>query len=103
MSGQVLVIGGGPAGLTAAYELARLGVAPVVLEQSQHLGGIARTEEYRGYRFDIGGHRFYTRVAEVEASRAVQVEAWRAAQVEASRAVQVVVAQEVVPPTRVQA
>ena len=62
---QVVVIGAGPAGLTAAYELARRKVAVTVLEQDQQVGGIARTVNYRGYRFDIGGHRFFTKVAVV--------------------------------------
>jgi protoporphyrinogen oxidase len=58
----VVIVGAGPAGLTAAYELVKRGVRPLVLEKSGHVGGIARTETYRGYRFDIGGHRFYTKV-----------------------------------------
>lgn len=62
-----LIIGAGPAGLTAAYELSRLGILPDVLEQSSHMGGISRTEAYKGYLFDIGGHRFYTKVPEIEA------------------------------------
>lgn len=61
-----VVIGAGPAGLTAAYELAREGIPTTVLEKSHQVGGIARTETYRGYRFDIGGHRFYTKVKEVQ-------------------------------------
>lgn len=61
-----VIIGGGPAGLTAAYELTKRGVRPTVFEQSEKLGGISRTETYKGYRFDIGGHRFYTKVREVE-------------------------------------
>ncbi|MBM3889524.1 MAG: FAD-dependent oxidoreductase, partial [Verrucomicrobia bacterium] len=61
-----VIIGAGPAGLTAAYDLARRGHRVVVLEKSDKVGGIARTETYRGYRFDIGGHRFHTRVAEVQ-------------------------------------
>lgn len=61
----VLIAGGGPAGLTAAYDLARAGVPVVVCERHNTVGGLARTEVYRGYRFDIGGHRFYTRVPEV--------------------------------------
>jgi len=56
-----VVIGGGPAGLAAAHALALAGRRPVVLEAGPLLGGLARTEVYRGYRFDIGGHRFYTR------------------------------------------
>jgi protoporphyrinogen oxidase len=63
-----VIIGAGPAGLTAAYELARLG-APhkvILLEESDQVGGIARTEVYKGFRFDIGGHRFFTKVKEVD-------------------------------------
>jgi protoporphyrinogen oxidase len=62
----VVIIGGGPAGLTAAYELMKNGVKSIVLEQSDKVGGISRTETYKGYRFDIGGHRFFTKVSEVE-------------------------------------
>ncbi|MBC7256115.1 MAG: NAD(P)/FAD-dependent oxidoreductase [Chloroflexi bacterium] len=61
-----MIIGGGPAGLTAAYELTRHAQHTLVLEATAHLGGLARTETYRGYRFDIGGHRFYTRIPEVQ-------------------------------------
>jgi protoporphyrinogen oxidase len=62
---HVVVIGAGPAGLTAAYELARRKVAVTVLEKDDQVGGIARTVSYRGFRFDIGGHRFFTKVAVV--------------------------------------
>lgn len=58
----VVIIGAGPAGLTAAYELVKQQVHPLVLEQADRVGGISRTEEYKGYRFDIGGHRFYTKI-----------------------------------------
>ena len=61
-----VVIGGGPAGLTAAYVLARRGRSPIVLEKDIQVGGIARTVEYKGFRFDIGGHRFFTKVGSVQ-------------------------------------
>ena len=62
----VVVIGAGPAGLTAALELVRRGRAVTVLEASDQIGGISRTEVRDGWRFDIGGHRFFTKVPEVE-------------------------------------
>ncbi|MCB1018774.1 MAG: NAD(P)/FAD-dependent oxidoreductase [Bryobacterales bacterium] len=62
----VIVLGAGPAGLTAAYELTKAGVESIVLERDDVVGGIARTVEYKGYRFDIGGHRFFTKVKPVE-------------------------------------
>ena len=64
---KVIIMGGGPAGLTAAYELAKVGIKPIVLEMGARVGGIARTEVFNGYRMDIGGHRFFTKVDEVEA------------------------------------
>jgi protoporphyrinogen oxidase len=66
MDHQPVVIGAGPAGLTAAHELVRWGIRPLVLEKSDKVGGLARTESYGGYRFDIGGHRFFTKVEEVQ-------------------------------------
>ncbi|MDJ0846241.1 NAD(P)/FAD-dependent oxidoreductase [Crocosphaera sp.] len=60
-----VVIGGGPAGLTAAYQLAKHGVHSVTLEKGDRVGGISRTETYKDYRFDIGGHRFFTKVPQV--------------------------------------
>jgi protoporphyrinogen oxidase len=62
----VAVLGGGPAGLTAGYLLAKQGKPVVVLEASDQVGGIARTEVRDGYRFDLGGHRFFTKVKEVD-------------------------------------
>jgi len=62
----VVVLGGGPAGLTAGYLLAKQGKPVVVLESSDQVGGIARTEVRDGYRFDLGGHRFFTKVKEVD-------------------------------------
>jgi protoporphyrinogen oxidase len=65
---RVVVIGAGPAGLTAAYVLAtRHGLAPTVLEADDVVGGLSRTVERDGWRFDIGGHRFFTKVPEVQA------------------------------------
>jgi protoporphyrinogen oxidase len=62
----VVIIGAGPAGLTAAYELAKAGVRSTILEKDTVVGGIARTVNYKGYRFDIGGHRFFTKVTLVD-------------------------------------
>lgn len=61
-----VVIGGGPAGLTSAYQLAKHGIHSVILERGDRVGGISRTETYKDYRFDIGGHRFFTQVPEVQ-------------------------------------
>ena len=58
----LLIAGAGPAGLTAAYEASRLGWHPLVLEADDQVGGLARTVNYHGYRFDIGGHRFFSKV-----------------------------------------
>src|SRR5271155_4319420 len=63
---QIVIIGAGPAGLTAAYEFARHGRTGVVLEADSVVGGIARTVERDGYRFDIGGHRFFSKVTQIE-------------------------------------
>lgn len=59
---EVTIIGAGPAGLTAAYELSKLGLHPTVIEADNQVGGLSRTVNYRGYRFDIGGHRFFSKV-----------------------------------------
>ncbi|MDG2304731.1 MAG: NAD(P)-binding protein [Candidatus Binatia bacterium] len=63
---DTLIIGAGPAGLTAADKLTRLGHGAHVLESTHAVGGISRTVNYRGYRFDIGGHRFFSKMKKVE-------------------------------------
>jgi protoporphyrinogen oxidase len=62
----VVIAGAGPGGLTAAYELTKRGEHPVVLEADEVVGGISRTVLRDGWRFDLGGHRFFTKVDEVE-------------------------------------
>ena len=65
---ETLIIGAGPAGLTTAYELTKAGRSVAVVERDPvYVGGISRTVNYKGYRFDIGGHRFFSKSAEVEA------------------------------------
>ncbi len=62
-----VVIGAGPAGLTAAYELERHGIVSTILEaDTERVGGISQTAQYKGYRFDIGGHRFFSKNKDVE-------------------------------------
>jgi protoporphyrinogen oxidase len=63
----VVIAGAGPGGLTAAYQLTKRGGRPVVLEADSVVGGISRTVVRDGWRFDLGGHRFFTKVPEVEA------------------------------------
>jgi protoporphyrinogen oxidase len=63
---RVVVCGAGPAGLTAAYLLAQKGYAVTVLEADSIVGGISRTARYKDYRFDIGGHRFFTKIPAVQ-------------------------------------
>ncbi|WP_438728535.1 NAD(P)/FAD-dependent oxidoreductase [Parasphingorhabdus sp. DH2-15] len=63
---DVAVIGAGPAGLTAAYLLSKKGYSVTVIEKDEkYVGGISRTVEFEGYRFDIGGHRFFSKSQEV--------------------------------------
>jgi protoporphyrinogen oxidase len=61
-----IVLGGGPAGLTAGYLLGKAGRDVVVLEAEEQVGGLAKTVEVDGYRFDLGGHRFFTKSVEVD-------------------------------------
>ena len=63
---KVIVIGGGPAGLTASYELCKAGLKSIVLEKDNIVGGLSRTASYNGFLFDIGGHRFFTKVKAVD-------------------------------------
>ncbi len=62
---EILIIGAGPAGLTAAWEANKHGLKTLILEGDKEVGGISRTVERNGWRFDIGGHRFFTKVDEV--------------------------------------
>ena len=65
-SAGVAVLGGGPAGLTAAYVLGLRGRRATVYEADGVVGGIAKTVEFKGYRFDLGGHRFFTKLAPIQ-------------------------------------
>src|SRR6476660_4741606 len=67
MKTRVAIIGAGPAGLTAGYLLSKEAMDVVVLEADpRYVGGISRTVTYKGYHFDIGGHRFFSKSSEVE-------------------------------------
>ncbi len=63
---HTVVIGGGPGGLTPAYILSKEGHAVTVFEATDALGGISQTAQYKGFRFDIGGHRFFTKIPPVQ-------------------------------------
>src|ERR1700749_4573509 len=64
---KAVIVGAGPAGLTAAYELSKNREPVVVLESDpEYVGGISRTVKYKGFRFDIGGHRFFSKSREIE-------------------------------------
>lgn len=62
---KVIIIGAGPAGLGAAYKLCKKGIKPIILEESQYIGGISRTHRYNGNSIDLGGHRFFTKSKDV--------------------------------------
>jgi len=59
---HTLIAGAGPAGLTAAYELRQLGLGSTIVEADNQVGGLSQTVNYKGFRFDIGGHRFFSKV-----------------------------------------
>jgi protoporphyrinogen oxidase len=62
MKKQVVIVGAGPAGLTAGLELTRAGVGDVtILEATQDIGGLSKTVNHKGNRIDIGGHRFFSK------------------------------------------
>ena len=63
---HVVIMGAGPAGLTAAYQLTKVGITSTVLEKDSVVGGLSRTASYKNYSFDIGGHRFFTKVKAVD-------------------------------------
>lgn len=63
---NIVVIGAGPAGLTAAFQLEKYGVSSTIIEADEQVGGISRTAQKDGWRFDIGGHRFFTKVKQVD-------------------------------------
>ena len=66
MKTNVVIIGAGPAGLTAAYLLSKNEISVTVLEADPvYVGGISRTATYKGFHFDIGGHRFFSKSKEV--------------------------------------
>lgn len=63
---KVVIMGGGPAGLAAGYELSKAGHQVTVVEKASQVGGISKTVNKNGYRFDLGGHRFFTKIDEVQ-------------------------------------
>lgn len=67
MSRKIIIIGGGPSGLTAAYLCGKKSVPTICYEADTILGGISRTIEHKGFRFDVGGHRFFTKIDPVQA------------------------------------
>lgn len=67
MNKQVLILGAGPAGLSCAHGLCGLGVKPQIWDRNEVVGGLCRTTSFKGFRFDVGPHRFFTRNDEVDA------------------------------------
>jgi len=66
MGSEAIILGGGPAGLAAAHELTRAGQKPLVVDRDQAPGGLCRTVEFKGFLFDVGGHRFLTKYPEIQ-------------------------------------
>lgn len=62
---KIFVLGGGPCGLSAAWELSKYGYDVTVIEKEQRAGGLCITNDYKGYRFDLGGHRFISKNKEL--------------------------------------
>ena len=63
---KVVIIGAGPAGLSVAYYLLKnTEIKPIILEESEYIGGISRTHNHNGNRMDLGGHRFFTKSDDV--------------------------------------
>ena len=62
---KVIILGAGPAGLSAGLELAKKGYKPIIIDKDSQVGGISKTLEYKGYRFDLGPHRFFTKSDEI--------------------------------------
>jgi len=62
---DVIIFGAGPAGLAAADKLVKNKKKVLIVEKEDQVGGISKTKEYKGYRFDLGGHRFFTKSKEV--------------------------------------
>ncbi|MBU1122033.1 MAG: NAD(P)/FAD-dependent oxidoreductase [Candidatus Omnitrophota bacterium] len=65
-SKKVVIVGAGPAGLAAAYELCRNNVSVFIIEKESRAGGICKTIEYKGFKFDVGPHRFFTKAKFIE-------------------------------------
>jgi protoporphyrinogen oxidase len=61
-----VILGGGPAGISAAEALAERNITSLILEKDRQVGGLCKTVKYRGFRFDIGGHRFFTKNSEIQ-------------------------------------
>ena len=63
---KIIIIGAGPAGLSCAYHILKnTNIKPIIIEETEYIGGISRTENYKNNRIDIGGHRFFTKSQEV--------------------------------------